>query len=266
MRLDDVPGKGRRRGKDDRVSEAPGVPFVLLPGAMRALASGTLSLCLGFPCPAIADSHDSSPAAGSGAPASPATEIVRTPAESLRYARFLEEGRSREPKLAEAIRHYEIAARSGLADAQLALGLLLTGADPAVARDAAASAEWFRLAAKQDDDEAQYFLGLVHELGEGIDASPGLAFEWYRRSASQGHARAMLGLARISAQGEGPMRDLAKAHAWNQLAATQGEEEGRLRARELAGRMSAEELARADGLAKALHERYGGGDPLPEAR
>lgn len=50
--------------------------------------------------------------------------------------------------------------------------------------------EWFEKSAKQENDEAQYHLGLMYEKGFGVHVDNDKAAEWYERAAAHGNEKA----------------------------------------------------------------------------
>lgn len=50
--------------------------------------------------------------------------------------------------------------------------------------------EWFRKAAEQGNDVAQYNLAMCYERGEGVVKDLAEAVKWYRKAAEQGYAGA----------------------------------------------------------------------------
>ena len=50
--------------------------------------------------------------------------------------------------------------------------------------------EWYRKAAEQGLEEAQYNLGKAYINGEGVEKNPSMAIAWWRKAAVQGYARA----------------------------------------------------------------------------
>ena len=46
--------------------------------------------------------------------------------------------------------------------------------------------EWYRKAAEQGHDDAQFRLGTMYEDGWGVDKNISTALEWYRKAAEQG--------------------------------------------------------------------------------
>ena len=78
-------------------------------------------------------------------------------------------------------------------------------------RDDALAVRWFAAAAAQGDADAQFCLGLAHELGRAGGGRPdaAAAAQWYGRAAAQGSLRATAALARVTAGGEGADADAA---------------------------------------------------------
>jgi TPR repeat protein len=113
-------------------------------------------------------------------------------------------------------------AHGGDARAQFNLaGLYYNGVDVA-GPDYGRAAEWYRRAAEQDHDGAQFNLGLMHQTGRGVAADPARAAEWYARAAARGHARAQYHLAALYQKGLGGTPDLVEAARWYARAAEQG--------------------------------------------
>lgn len=42
---------------------------------------------------------------------------------------------------------------------------------------------WYRLAAEQGDEQAQYNIGWMHEEGKGVEKNTQQVIKWYRKSA-----------------------------------------------------------------------------------
>ena len=53
-----------------------------------------------------------------------------------------------------------------------------------VEKDEEEAVKWYRKAAKQDDPESLYRLGLCYEKGIGVKADRAEAIKWYRKAAS----------------------------------------------------------------------------------
>ena len=79
-----------------------------------------------------------------------------------------------------------------------------------------------RLAAEQEDADAQYDLALAYDDGEGVPQNDALAAEWFARAAEQGHAPAQYNLGVAYVLGRGVLQDDALAAKWWKRAAAQG--------------------------------------------
>ncbi len=86
---------------------------------------------------------------------------------------------------------------------------------------AAALAEFSECAANGDAD-AQYWLGLMHESGTGVEQDYLEARKWYERAADQGEVGAQLQLAELYFSGHGTEKNYVLAHMWFDIAAKQG--------------------------------------------
>jgi len=158
---------------------------------------------------------------------------------------------------AEAARWVELAARHGLAAAQLRLGrMLLDGTG--LGQDQAAALGWFKTAARSGDADAMNMAGRCyengwatpkdnetaadwyrrsaeggHDWGEynyanmlfdglGVTADPPLAVQWYLKAAAKGHSRAMNQIGRCYEEGWGVSKDHASAAEWYRQSAEGG--------------------------------------------
>ncbi len=107
--------------------------------------------------------------------------------------------------------------------------------------------EWIVLA-WQNDTNAQVAIAGMYRLGEGRPVDLADAARWYRRAADLGEAIAQLNLGEMYMFGLGVPRAAARAHLWLTLAARQGRAWARDRRDELARRMTADQLDRANRL------------------
>ncbi|MCX5812288.1 MAG: hypothetical protein NT178_07060 [Proteobacteria bacterium] len=87
---------------------------------------------------------------------------------------------------------------------------------------ATALREWQPLA-DQGRAEAQFYLGRMHESGEGVPQDYSQALRWYRKAAEQGHADAQCNIGTLYFDGLGVQRDYNQAVAWFRKAAEQGQ-------------------------------------------
>ena len=81
--------------------------------------------------------------------------------------------------------------------------------------------EW-RPLAEQGNMVAQYTLGVIYDLGEGVSKDPKQAVKWYSLAAKQGYALAQYNLGIIYEIGEGVSQDHPEAAKWYRRAAGQG--------------------------------------------
>ena len=77
--------------------------------------------------------------------------------------------------------------------------------------------------ANQGDAEAQNNLGLMYDLGQGVEQDYKKAIEWYEKAAEQGYAKAQYNLGIIYHKGQGVEKDYVQAVMWYEKAAEQGD-------------------------------------------
>jgi TPR repeat protein len=75
--------------------------------------------------------------------------------------------------------------------------------------------------AEKGDSRAQHFIGVLYQLGKGVNQSDTEAIRWYRMAADQGYADAQENLGRKYEDGRGVPQDYVEAFKWYRLAATQ---------------------------------------------
>ena len=103
-----------------------------------------------------------------------------------------------------------------------------TGLEPGIEAyergDFAAAARAWRPAADSGDAEAQFRLGTLYRLGQGVTEDPFAAAEWYQRAAAQGHGMAMYMVGYLHYRGriDGRDPDLVQAYVWFARAAKAG--------------------------------------------
>jgi TPR repeat protein len=114
---------------------------------------------------------------------------------------------------------------------------------------AAALREW-RPLADEGSVEAQFNLGLLYYHGKGVPADPAEAHVWYLKAAEGGYARAQYRVAEMYENGDGIRKDLIQAHFWFRVAADRKYADAKKRRRRVAKRMTPEQIAYADMLAR----------------
>ena len=86
--------------------------------------------------------------------------------------------------------------------------------------DFATAARELQPLAEDGNAEAQYYVGLIHNLGNGAD--PAAAATWFRRAAEQSHGSAQLALALLYHEGRGVKHSAADARHWFRRAYVNG--------------------------------------------
>lgn len=129
--------------------------------------------------------------------------------------------------LSAAAKAFRNLADQGDAKAQFWLGYLYDMGE-GVAEDKAEAVRWYRKAAEQGYAQAQCDLGVMYEFGEGVAEDKVEAVRWYRKAADQGYAKAQFLLGLLYAKGEGVPQDKAEAARWYRKAADQGNADAKL--------------------------------------
>lgn len=105
----------------------------------------------------------------------------------------------------------------GSLEAQRDLGALYATGDWTGPRDAVRATEWYRRAAERGHPDAQYNLGFMCLLGEGVEADPNEGLRWLKRSADQGDECAIRLLADLYCNGKcGIPADVVEAELWQE--------------------------------------------------
>lgn len=156
----------------------------------------------------------------------------------------------------EALRWFRQAAEQGLAEAQFSLTLSRAGAATTDEDEDEDEAEdesllWCRKAAEQGHARAQYDLGRRYAKGRGVPRDAAQALVWCRRAAEQGQVEAMYMIGAQCAAGRGVRQDYVQAHVWLSLAAAEGNAVAAKSSKDVAQRMSEEDIAKAQRLALA---------------
>ena len=108
-------------------------------------------------------------------------------------------------------------AKQGDVRAQHNLGRIYRGnkeVTQEVAQDYAESVKWYTKAAEQGHARAQAWLGVMYNLGFGVNRDYKAAAKWYRKAADQGNVLGQLNIARLYSQGKGVSKNLKEAEKW----------------------------------------------------
>lgn len=157
-------------------------------------------------------------------------------------------GAGRDPKL--ALHLFERAAVAGLAPAQFRLGNMFekgigTGRDVSLAR------LWYARAAERGNAKAMHNLAVLYAEGANGKPDYATATEWFRRAAEFGVRDSQYNLAVLLGRGLGSPADLGHSYRWFAIAAAQGDEDAGRKRDEVAGRLSAADLATAKAAVEA---------------
>ena len=102
---------------------------------------------------------------------------------------------------------------------------------------------------------AQLFLGDSYSTGEGVLQDYAEAVKWYRLAAAQGNADAQYNLGVMYGKGQGVPMDDVVAHMWFNLAAVKGDADA-VKNRDIAAKkMTAQQIAEAQKLARECQAR-----------
>lgn len=121
----------------------------------------------------------------------------------------------------KAVELFKLAAKQNNANAQNNLGYMYMNGR-GVEKDEKIAYELFRQAATQGQADAQFYLGSMHEHGKGIKKDEKIASEHYKQAADQGYSDAQIKLAVMYQDGKGVVKDEKRSLEFYSLAAEQG--------------------------------------------
>ena len=103
---------------------------------------------------------------------------------------------------------------------------------------------------------AQYNLGVLYDNAQGVSQDFAEALELYRRAAGHCLAVAQYNLGLMYAEGNGVPPDYVQAHMWLNLASLQGNEKANKNRDIAAEKMSSEQIAEAQRMAREWLEAH----------
>lgn len=112
-------------------------------------------------------------------------------------------------------------ADQGYAPAQFNIGFMYDVGE-GVAKSDQEARKWYLRAADQGDIYAQFNLALLHLTGRGVPQNDQEALKWYRKAAEGGHDEAQRSLGVLYRSGRAVPRDDQEAFKWFRRAADQG--------------------------------------------
>jgi hypothetical protein len=155
---------------------------------------------------------------------------------------------------AEAVKWYRKAAEQNLAEAQCNLGNSYRMGE-GVAKDEVEAVKWYRKAADQNLAKAQTSMGGCYLCGIGVAKDEVEGVKWYRKAAQQNNAHAQNNLGISYDNGIGVAKDYVESYKWFLLAAGQGDGEARENVTVLENKMSREQIAEGQKLARSFKPR-----------
>ena len=89
------------------------------------------------------------------------------------------------------------------------------------------------MAAEAGYDEAQHNMGVLYELGQGVEQSYETAFQWLTLAAEQGYTPSQVAVGNYYREGWGVEQSYEQAAYWYKRAADLGNEDGANRLQDL---------------------------------
>ncbi len=151
----------------------------------------------------------------------------------------------------EAAKWYRAAAEQGDSKAQVNLGVCYAKGQ-GVPKDEAEAVRWYLKAAAQNEASALFNLGDCYDRGVGVSKSSREALKWFRKAGESGDAKAQYNVGIIYAHGDGTPKDETEAYKWFLLAGAQGVELAKDAILVSERRLTADQRAEGQRLAKAF--------------
>jgi uncharacterized protein len=202
-------------------AQAPSEPMPI-PAPAPKLATAPAQPDLPPPLPArkMRIASVTPPTAPVAAQPSEAERNARAAAEAAAAARKAAQGEApKDPvKLAAWL---DERAKTGDTVAEYRLGVLYA-LGQGVKQDYSRAAQLFRAAAEGGVAEAQYNVAVMYGEGMGVTRDPAQAVQWYQKAAAQGNANAAFNLGVAYSNGAGVKQDIEEAAHWFRRAAAAG--------------------------------------------
>ncbi len=154
-----------------------------------------------------------------------------------------------------ALRELSPLAEQGNAEAQFMLGEMY-GLGQGVAPDEPQAMAWYRKAAEQGNARAQIEVGHGYRYGHGVPKDYSQAMAWYRKAAEQGNVRAQYNLGFMYYLGLPGPPDYVQTYMWYNLAAAQGYKHAAETRRILEKVMTPDQVAKAQKLTREWVEKH----------
>ncbi|MEO7098356.1 MAG: tetratricopeptide repeat protein [Luteolibacter sp.] len=115
------------------------------------------------------------------------------------------------------------AADQGLPEAASSYGMILYFGEHGQPQDYTKAAVYLKIAAESGMADAQNALGLMYDQGLGVNADPAAAEDWLRKAALQGQVKAQANLGRVLNPLSEKKETRIEALAWLEMAANQND-------------------------------------------
>jgi TPR repeat protein len=122
---------------------------------------------------------------------------------------------------ATALREWQPSADRGDPNAEYNLGLM-SALGQGVTQNYQQAADWYRKAADQGVAAAQFNLGVLYANGQGVAADPAQAIQWFLKAAEQGIGDAEVNLGQLYSQPKSASQNYSEAVKWYRKAAERG--------------------------------------------
>jgi hypothetical protein len=120
-------------------------------------------------------------------------------------------------------------------------------------RDYPGAAQWFAMAARQGNADAQYNLGLIYYSGLGVNYE--FTAHWFQLAAQQGHVQAQRDLGKMYERGEGVIPDYVEAYKWLKLAQLRNDQDAENELKACSASMTPDQIAAAEKLVQEVQTR-----------
>jgi localization factor PodJL len=169
------------------------------------------------------------------------------PSAEFEVGARLAEGKGTAQNFKDAAKWYQRSASQGFAQAQYRLGTLYERG-LGLTKDMARAGDWYKRAAEQGNIKAMHNLAVLSANSSGASPDYATAAQWFEEAAERGLSDSQFNLAVLHENGLGVEQDLPVAFKWLSLAAKSGDKEAIRRRDILQGKLTAEQLTKAEGL------------------
>ncbi len=127
-----------------------------------------------------------------------------------------------------------------------------------VPQDYKKAVKWYTKAAEQGHAGSQFELGVMLKNGEGVPQDYKEATKWYTKAAEQGDADAQGNLGAMYFNGYGVLQDYVQAYAWWNIGASQGNAYAKMGRDLILKKMSPDQIAKGQEISKQLYKKIYG--------